>query len=75
MHDLHVWALKPGMVVLVVHIDILAHSNPAVVLRHVHACCSAVGIQHSTVQLTAGEACPCSVPAVKDLIAAGTRSH
>ncbi|DBB01891.1 TPA: Metal tolerance protein 1, variant 2 [Trebouxia sp. C0004] len=72
IHDLHVWALKPGVVVLAVHIDITADSSPAAVLRRVTACCSSVDVHHSTVQLTAqGEACPCNVPSVKQVIAAG----
>lgn len=76
IHDLHVWALKPGVVVLAVHIDITADSSPAAVLRRVTACCSSVGVHHSTVQLTAqGEACPCNVPSVKQVIAAGPHSH
>ena len=75
-HDLHVWALKPGVVVLAVHIDITADSSPAAVLRLVTACCSAAGIQHSTVQLTAeGEACPCNTLAVKQVITAGPHMH
>ena len=76
IHDLHVWALKPGVVVLAVHIDVTADSSPAAVLRRVTACCSSVGVHHSTVQLTAqGEACPCNVPSVKQVIAAGPHSH
>lgn len=76
IHDLHVWALKPGVVVLAVHIDITADSSPAAVLRRVTACCSSVGVHHSTVQLTAqGEACPCNVPSVKQVLAAGPHSH
>ena len=76
MHDLHVWALKPGVVVLAVHIDITADSSPAAVLRRVTACCTSVGIHHSTVQLTAeGEACPCNIPSVKQVIAAGPHVH
>ena len=75
-HDLHVWALKPGVVVLAVHIDITADSSPAAVLRLVTACCSAAGIHHSTVQLTAeGEACPCNTLAVKQVITAGPHLH
>lgn len=75
-HDLHVWALKPGVVVLAVHIDITADSSPAAVLRRVTACCTSVGVHHSTVQLTAqGEACPCNIPSVKQVIAAGPHVH
>lgn len=75
-HDLHVWALKPGVVVLAVHIDIAEDSSPSAVLRQVTRCCQAVGVDHSTVQLTAqGEACPCNVPAVKQSISAGTHMH
>ena len=76
LHDLHVWALKPGVVVLAVHIDILEDSSPAAVLRRVTACCADVGIHHSTVQLTAqGEACPCNLPVVKQVIPAGLHVH
>lgn len=76
IHDLHVWALKPGVVVLAVHIDITADSSPAAVLRRVTACCNSVGVHHSTVQLTAqGEACPCNVPSVKQAISAGPHVH
>ena len=75
-HDLHVWALKPGVVVLAVHIDITEDSSPSAVLRQVTRCCQAVGVDHSTVQLTAqGEACPCNVPAVKLGIPAGMHVH
>ena len=76
IHDLHVWALKPGVVVLAVHIDIVEDSSPAAMLRRVTACCADVGIHHSTVQLTAqGEACPCNMPSVKQVIPAGVHMH
>ena len=76
IHDLHVWALKPGVVVLAVHIDITVDSSPAAVLRLVTGCCSAAGIHHSTVQLTAeGEACPCNSVTVKQAITAGPHMH
>ena len=64
------------MVVLAVHIDITEDSSPAAVLRQVTACCQAVGIDHSTVQLTAeGEACPCNAPGIKHTIAAALHAH
>lgn len=61
-HDIHVWALKPGVVFMAAHVDVLPESSPMAVLRGVTACCRALGIEHSTVQLSVGgEACPCNV--------------
>lgn len=72
VHDLHVWALKPGVVMLAAHVDVAAGCNPVAVLRDVTKCCSAVGVQHSTVQLSAqGEPCTCNSGAIKHAIAAG----
>ena len=72
VHDLHVWALKPGVVMLAAHVDVAANCNPVAVLRGVTRCCSIVGVQHSTVQLSAqGEPCPCNSESFKHAIAAG----
>jgi len=76
VHDLHVWALKPSVVVLAAHVDLAAGSDPAAVLRGVTQCCSAAGVQHSTVQLSAqGEPCLCNTKSIKHTIAAGLQLH
>ena len=60
IHDLHVWAIKPGMLVLAMHVDILPDEDAAEVLRRITKRCRARGIDHSTIQLSAhGEVCPC----------------
>ena len=76
VHDLHVWALKPGVVILAAHVDVAAGCNPVAVLREVTKRCSTVGVQHSTVQLSAqGEPCPCNSGAIKHAVAAELQLH
>ena len=60
IHDLHVWAIKPGMLILAVHVDMVPGHSPTVVLRSLTEVCRDRGVGHVTVQLTAhGEVCPC----------------
>eukprot|EP00243_Klebsormidium_subtile_P007435 TRINITY_DN32_c0_g1_i1.p1 TRINITY_DN32_c0_g1~~TRINITY_DN32_c0_g1_i1.p1 ORF type:complete len:336 (+),score=17.15 TRINITY_DN32_c0_g1_i1:167-1174(+) len=61
IHDLHVWAVKPGMLLLAVHMEISNSSTGDQILKEVNAFCSSLGIPHTTIQMnTAGKACPCS---------------
>ena len=78
MQEVSDWAEKVSkiVVVLAVHVDLAAGSNPAAVLRGVTHCCSDAGVQHSTVQLSAqGEPCPCNPESIKHTIAAGLQLH
>ena len=60
VHDLHVWALKPGMLMLAMHAEVLPSNDAGVVLSAIIKTCQVHGVQHSTVQLfKTGSACPC----------------
>ncbi|KAK9804604.1 hypothetical protein WJX73_006657 [Symbiochloris irregularis] len=57
VHDLHVWALTPGIPLLAAHLAITPSANPAKVLEDATAFCQSRGIDHSTLQLV-GHDCP-----------------
>ncbi|KAK9817220.1 hypothetical protein WJX72_011227 [[Myrmecia] bisecta] len=60
VHDLHVWALTPGIPLLVAHVCLKPCADPPAVLCRVTDYCRAAGIQHTTIQLVADEQdCPC----------------
>lgn len=61
VHDLHVWALKPGIPLLAAHLTISPSANPQKVLEDATALCQSMGIDHSTLQL-AGHDCPPILP-------------
>lgn len=49
VHDLHVWTLKPGVVMLSAHI--IATGDVHLLLRNVEGYCKQHGIHHPTVQI------------------------
>ena len=57
VHDLHVWALKPGIPLLAAHLAIRPSANPQKVLDDATAMCQSLGIDHCTLQLV-GHDCP-----------------
>ena len=57
-HDLHVWALKPGVTLLAVHLNLAPGADGACVLQQSTGYCRSLGIDHSTIQLIKdGEEC------------------
>lgn len=59
MHDLHVWGLKPGVALLAVHLEVVEEADATEVLSRASAYCRGAGINHSTIQISAGQCCPC----------------
>ena len=58
VHDLHVWALTPGIPLLAVHLNLAPGASGVAVLQESTQYCRSLGIEHSTIQLTPnGEAC------------------
>lgn len=59
VHDLHVWRIGTGKVILTAHIDVQDKSDPYAIIEFVEDVISAAGISHSTVQICSGkiEAC------------------
>ena len=57
-HDLHVWALKPGVTLLAVHLNLAPGADGVCVLQQSTSYCRSLGIDHSTIQLIKdGEEC------------------
>ena len=57
-HDLHVWALKPGVTLLAVHLNLAPGADEMCVLQQSTGYCRSLGIEHSTIQLIKdGEEC------------------
>jgi Co/Zn/Cd efflux system component len=50
VHDLHVWTLKPGVVMLTTHIVTTTH-KPHLVLHDIEDYCKQHGIHHPTIQI------------------------
>lgn len=62
IHDIHIWALKPGMLILAMHLTIEESGDCDEALRAVTALCKSHGISHTTVQVSSwGGVCPCKV--------------
>ena len=58
VHDLHVWALKPGVTLLAVHLNLAPGADGSQVLQQSTGYCRRLGIEHSTIQLIKdGEEC------------------
>lgn len=58
VHDLHVWALKPGVTLLAVHLNLEAGTDQHAVLEQATIYCRSLGIEHTTIQLIRdGEEC------------------
>lgn len=58
VHDLHVWALKPGVTLLAVHLNLAPGADGSVVLQQSTGYCRSLGIDHSTIQIIKdGEEC------------------
>ena len=58
VHDLHVWALKPGVTLLAVHLNLAPGADPHAVLEQSTGYCRSLGIEHSTIQIIKdGEEC------------------
>lgn len=51
IHDLHVWSIKPGMLMSSVHIHATSGDNLPALVRSATVCFEQKGIQHSTVQV------------------------
>ncbi|KAK9909356.1 hypothetical protein WJX75_000956 [Coccomyxa subellipsoidea] len=62
VHDLHVWALKPGVPLLATHLNIAKEQDVCAVLMAATSYCVSKGITHSTIQLLHNNA-PCCIPA------------
>jgi Co/Zn/Cd efflux system component len=62
VHDLHVWALKPGVPLLATHLNIAKEQDACAVLMAATSYCVSKGITHSTIQLLHNNA-PCCIPA------------
>ena len=61
VHDLHVWRIGTGKVILTAHIDVTNKSSAGQVIRDVEDVIGRAGISHSTVQLcdvSPEELCP-----------------
>lgn len=54
VHDLHVWRIGTGKVILTAHIDVADKSDPYSIIDCVERAISAAGIAHSTVQICSG---------------------
>ncbi|BDA42749.1 Metal tolerance protein 1 [Coccomyxa sp. Obi] len=62
VHDLHVWALKPGVPLLATHLNVAKEQDACAVLMAATNYCVSKGITHSTIQLLHNDL-PCCVPA------------
>jgi Co/Zn/Cd efflux system component len=62
VHDLHVWALKPGVPLLATHLNVALESDACEVLSRATAYCRSVGIAHTTIQLLHNSRPCCVVP-------------
>ena len=62
VHDLHVWALKPGVPLLAAHLDVEKGQDACAVLMAATKYCVSKGITHTTIQLLHNDL-PCCVPA------------
>lgn len=60
VHDLHVWALKPGVHLLATHLNVAKDEDACAVLQAATAYCVSRGILHSTIQLMHNNA-PCCI--------------
>ncbi|KAG7671456.1 hypothetical protein Ndes2526B_g09383 [Nannochloris sp. 'desiccata'] len=61
VHDLHVWSLTPGIPLLCAHVATAAAADPAEVLRKVTCYCRKdLGIEHTTIQMVAGDGGACT---------------
>ncbi|GAX84120.1 hypothetical protein CEUSTIGMA_g11543.t1 [Chlamydomonas eustigma] len=60
LHDLHIWAIKPGVAVMSVHVHAEEGAELLEVTRAVAVAARQKGLDHSTVQIVgAGDSCPC----------------
>ena len=55
VHDLHLWVLKPGVVMATAHLTPAAGAGHGAVLTGAKAALAALGITHATVQVDEGE--------------------
>lgn len=55
IHDLHVWRIGTGKVILTAHIDVADKSDPYNVIQCVEEVICSAGISHSTVQICSGK--------------------
>lgn len=62
VHDLHVWALKPGVPLLATHLNVAKEQDACAVLMAATNYCVSKGITHTTIQLLHNDL-PCCVPA------------
>ena len=51
VHDLHVWALTPGIPLLAVHLNLSPGADGGQVLRESTEYCRSLGIDHTTIQV------------------------
>lgn len=63
-HDLHVWAISPGNIALIVHVSInsdLLSSDQEIILGKIQELlCSKYTIHHSTIQMEKKESIHCN---------------
>lgn len=55
VHDIHVWRIGTGKVILTAHIDVQDKSDPYAIIECVEDVIAAAGISHSTVQICSGK--------------------
>ena len=55
IHDLHVWRIGTGKVILTAHIDVADRSDPYDVIKSVEDAICSCGVSHSTVQICSGK--------------------
>lgn len=51
IHDLHVWRIGTGKIILTAHIDVADKADPYAIVHHAEDVVSAAGIAHSTIQV------------------------
>lgn len=65
VHDLHVWRIGTGKVILTAHIDVTSKSSSCQVIKDLEDMIGRAGISHSTVQLCNSSIAPdCIRPSI-----------